>query len=127
MYGPHLAVRDGAMVMALLLQIIAERGRPLSELIAEQPMYAKAKDRVDCPDELKAEVLRRLPGLAEGQEVDTMDGVKLTNRDGSWILVRPSGTEPVCRLYAEARDEAAVRGIMGEYKERLRRLIEELE
>jgi len=127
MYGPHHPVRDGAMVMALLLQIMAERGRPLSELIAEQPMYAKAKDRVDCPDGLKAEVLRRLPQLAEGQEVDTMDGVKLTNSDGSWILVRPSGTEPVCRLYAEARDEETVRGIIGEYKERLRRMIEELE
>ncbi|HUV33466.1 MAG TPA: phosphoglucosamine mutase [Candidatus Desulfaltia sp.] len=126
MYGPHHPVRDGAMVMALLLQILAERRRPLSELIAEQPIYSKAKDKVECPNELKLEVLGRLPGLVEGLEVDTMDGVKVTNRDGSWILIRPSGTEPVCRLYAEARDEEAVRGIIGEYKEKLSRLIEDL-
>ena len=126
MYGPHHPVRDGAMVMALLLQILAERRRPLSELIAEQPIYSKAKDKVECPNELKEEVLRRLPGLVEGLNVDTMDGVKLTNRDGSWILIRPSGTEPVCRLYAEARDDDAVRGIIGEYKEKLGRLIEDL-
>ena len=126
MYGPHHPVRDGAMVMALLLQILAERRRPLSELIGEQPIYSKAKDKVECPDELKEEVLRRLPGLVEGLDVDTMDGVKLTNRDGSWILIRPSGTEPVCRLYAEARDAAAVKGIMDEYKEKLGRLIEDL-
>lgn len=126
MYGPHHPVRDGAMVMALLLQILAERRRPLSELIAEQPIYSKAKDKVECPNELKEEVLRRLPGLVEGLNVDTMDGVKLTNRDGSWILIRPSGTEPVCRLYAEARDDDAVRGIVDEYKEKLSRLIEDL-
>jgi len=126
MYGPHHPVRDGAMVMALLLQILAERRRPLSELIAEQPIYSKAKDKVECPNELKEEVLRRLPGLVEGLNIDTMDGVKLTNRDGSWILIRPSGTEPVCRLYAEARDDDAVRGIVDEYKEKLSRLIEDL-
>jgi phosphomannomutase len=56
-----------------------------------------------------------------------MDGVKVTYGDGSWILIRPSGTEPVCRLYAEARDEETVGGIISEYKERLRRIIEELE
>jgi phosphomannomutase/phosphoglucomutase len=127
MYGPHHPVRDGAMVMALLLQILAERRRPLSELIAEQPIYSKAKDKVECPNELKEEVLRMLPSLVEGLNVDTMDGVKVTYGDGSWILIRPSGTEPVCRLYAEARDEETVRGIIGEYKERLRRIIEELE
>jgi len=123
MYGPHHPVRDGAMIMALLLQILADTRRPLSELIAEQPIYSKAKDKVDCPDELKEEVLRRLPGLVEGLDVDTMDGVKVTYGDGSWILIRPSGTEPVCRLYAEARDRETVMGIIGEYKDRLGKLI----
>jgi phosphomannomutase/phosphoglucomutase len=127
MYGPHHPVRDGAMTMALLLQILAESGRPLSELIAEQPIYSKVKDKVACPNELKEEVLGRLPGLVEGLNVDTREGVKVTYGDGSWILIRPSGTEPICRLYAEARDEEAVRNIVDEYKVKLSHLIEELQ
>ena len=126
MYGPHHPVRDGAMVMALLLQILAERRRPLSELIAEQPIYSKVKIKVECPNELKEEVLRRLPSLVEGLDVDTLDGVKVTYGDGSWIMVRPSGTEPVCRLYAEARDEETVMSLISDYERRLSLLIDEL-
>lgn len=126
MYGPHHPVRDGTMVLALLIQILAERKAPLSELIESQPIYSKAKIKVPCPDELKQDVLLRLPELADTTNVDTTDGVKLTYDDGSWVLVRPSGTEPVCRIYAEAKDEDSVNKIIDEYKEKLVKLIQSL-
>jgi len=108
MYGPHHPVRDGSMTMALILGIMADREKRLSELVAELPTYAQAKDKVKCPDELKPKVLEILRKRVEAPRVDTMDGLKLRFGDGSWILVRPSGTEPIFRLYAEADTQTKV-------------------
>jgi len=127
MYGPHLPARDGTMAMALLLHVMTERGKPLSELIAEQPIGAKRKDRIPCPNELKEELLRRLPEVADAPEVNTMDGVKLSWPDGRWVLIRPSGTEPIARIYAEAETEEKVTALIDEYKEKAGELIESLQ
>ncbi|MCX6647986.1 MAG: phosphoglucosamine mutase [Candidatus Bathyarchaeota archaeon] len=121
MYGPHHPVRDGSMTMALILNIMAERDRPLSKLVAELPTYAQAKDKVRCPNELKQRVLEALRAKVAAPRVDTMDGLKLVFGDGSWILVRPSGTEPIFRLYAEADTQPKVEMLVSENK----RLIEE--
>ncbi|MCW4050246.1 MAG: phosphoglucosamine mutase [Candidatus Bathyarchaeota archaeon] len=126
MYGPFLPVRDGAMVMSLLLHIMAERGKPLSELIAEQPMGVKGKDKIPCPNHVKDEVLRRLPEVADAPIVDTTDGVKLIWEDDSWVMVRPSGTEPIARVYAEADTEEKVKQLIEEYKKKASELIESL-
>jgi phosphomannomutase/phosphoglucomutase len=127
MYGPHLPARDGTMAMALLLHVMAERGKPLSELIAEQPIGAKGKDKIPCPNELKEELLRRLPEVADAPEVNTMDGVKLSWPDGRWVMVRPSGTEPIARIYAEAETEEKVAALIDEYKEKADELIKRLQ
>ena len=126
MYGPHLPARDGTMAMALLLHVMAERGRPLSELIAEQPIGAKGRDRIPCPNEIKEELLRRLPEVADAPEVNTMDGVKLSWPDGRWVMVRPSGTEPIARIYAEAETEEKLVALIDEYKEKADELIKSL-
>ena len=127
MYGPHLPARDGTMAMALLLHIMAERGKPLSELIAEQPIGAKGKDGIPCPNEFKEELLKRLPQVADAPQVNTMDGVKLGWGDGSWVMVRPSGTEPLARIYAEAENEEKLKALIEEYKEKADRLIKSLQ
>jgi len=121
MYGPHHPVRDGSMTMALVLGIMAREGKPLSELVAELPAYAQAKDKVRCPNELKQRVLEALRTKITAPRVETMDGLKLIFEDGSWILVRPSGTEPIFRLYAEADVQPKVDRLVLENK----RLIEE--
>ncbi|MBN2335121.1 phosphoglucosamine mutase [Candidatus Bathyarchaeota archaeon] len=126
MYGPHLPVRDGSMAMAVLLQIMVERGKPLSELIAEQPIGAKGKDKIPCPNELKEALLRRLPEVADAPDVNTLDGVKLTWADGSWVMVRPSGTEPIARIYAEAETEEKVAALIQEYRDKAAELVREL-
>jgi phosphomannomutase/phosphoglucomutase len=116
MYGPHLQVRDGSMAMALMLEIMAKAGRPLSELFAEMPRYHQLKDRVPCPEELKEKALEALRGSVDAPEVETIDGVKLGYEDGSWILFRPSGTEPVFRIYAEAGSPERVAELVDEHK-----------
>jgi phosphomannomutase/phosphoglucomutase len=121
MYGPHHPVRDGSMTMALVLGIMAVEGKPLSDLVAELPTYAQAKDKVRCPNEFKQRVLEALRTKVAAPRVDTMDGLKLIFDDGSWILVRPSGTEPIFRLYAEADAQPKVERLVSENK----RLIEE--
>ncbi len=121
MYGPHHPVRDGSMTMALILGIMADRGRPLSALIGELPRYAQAKDRVNCPNDAKKRVLEALRTRVAAPRVETMDGLKLIFPDGSWILVRPSGTEPIFRLYAEADTQEEADRLLAENK----RLIEE--
>jgi len=122
MYGPHQSVRDGSMSMALVLEIMAKEGRPLSELFSELPQYSQLKDRVTCPDGLKQRVLEVLRRSVEAPRIETIDGVKLWYPDGSWILIRPSGTEPVFRFYAEAQNPDQVARLIKDHK----RLVEEI-
>lgn len=103
-YGPHQPVRDGAMAALLMLEILARRGRPLSELVAELPSYHIIKDRFDCPNELKQRALKNLLEETKSYNRTTIDGVKIFFDDGS-LLIRPSGTETIYRVYSEALDE----------------------
>jgi phosphomannomutase/phosphoglucomutase len=109
------------MIMALVLELIARTGKPLSRLFAELPQYAQAKDRVMCPNELKERTLEALNKRVKAHRIETIDGLKLCYDDGAWILFRPSGTEPVFRLYAEAATQERSQELVDENK----RLIEE--
>jgi len=126
MYGPHLQVRDGSMAMALMLEIMAKAKKPLSELFDELPRYHQLKDRVPCPEELKERALEALRGSVDAPEVGTIDGVRLGYEDGSWILFRPSGTEPVFRIYAEAESPERVAELVDEHKALIASVIESL-
>lgn len=99
----HQYCRDGAMTVAKLLEIIATEG-PLSELADRIPQYCQDKRKMACPDERKGTVLSGLVEHYRGERVDTTDGVKIWF-EGGWTLVRPSGTEPLFRIYTEARTE----------------------
>ena len=126
MYGPHLEVRDGSMALALILEIIAKSGKPLSELFAELPQYSQMKDRVACPEEMKEKTLEVLMESVDAPRIETIDGVKLGYPDGSWVLIRPSGTEPIFRLYAEAGSPERVDKLIGEHKELVESIITSL-
>jgi len=123
-YGPHQAVRDGAMTTALLLEIMAERGAKLSMLIAEQPQYFIEKGKVECPEEKKEKVLKKLVEQVKGANVSTIDGVKIWFEDKSALLVRPSGTEPVYRLYAEAKNQKKAFKLIEDYSLKLKKILE---
>ncbi|XHH08184.1 MAG: phosphoglucosamine mutase [Candidatus Bathyarchaeia archaeon] len=123
-YGPHQAVRDGAMTTSLLLEIMAETGKKLSELVAEQPQYFIEKGKIECPDEKKAALQQKIYEQVKNENVSTIDGVKIWFNDKSAILIRASGTEPVYRLYAEAKDKEKALKLVEEYSSRLKELLQ---
>jgi phosphomannomutase/phosphoglucomutase len=123
-YGPHQAVRDGAMTTALILNIMAETGEKLSKLVAEQPQYFIEKGKVECPDEKKQKLLEKLLAQLKGANINTLDGVKIWFEDKSAILLRPSGTEPAFRMYAEAKTQQRAAKLVAEYTSKLERILE---
>ncbi len=122
-YGPHQAVRDGAMTTALLLDIMAQTGQKLSALVAEQPQYFIEKGKIECPDEKKETLLKKLYEQVKGENISTIDGVKIWFRDSSAILIRPSGTEPVFRLYAEAKNQEKALKLVKDYSSKLEKTL----
>jgi phosphomannomutase/phosphoglucomutase len=122
-YGPHQAVRDGAMTTSLLLEIMAETGKKLSELVAEQPQYFIEKGKIECPDEKKEPLQKLIYEQVKNENVSTIDGVKIWFSDKSAILIRASGTEPVFRLYAEAKNKEKALKLVEEYSSRLEKLL----
>ncbi len=122
-YGPHQAVRDGAMTTALILGIMAKTGQKLSELIAEQPQYFLEKGKVECPEDKKEKVLKKLLEQVKGANISTIDGVKIWFEEKSAILVRPSGTEPTYRLYAEAKNQEKALKLIRDYSITLKQIL----
>jgi phosphomannomutase/phosphoglucomutase len=122
-YGPHQVVRDGAMTTALILGIMAKTGRKLSELIAEQPQYFIEKGKVECSEDKKEKVLEKLLEQVKGANVSTIDGAKMWFEDKSAILVRPSGTEPAYRLYAEAKSQEKALKLIKDYSIMLEKIL----
>lgn len=125
-YSPHNAVRDGAMATALLLQIMAKTGEKLSKLLAELPKYFIEKGKIECPENLKEKVLENLIQKLKNLNINTIDGVKIWFKDKSAILIRPSGTEPIYRLYAEAKTQEKASRLVSEYSLKLRNIIDSL-
>ena len=97
--------RDGAMTAAAVLDLLVRRGVGLAEGLVGLPEYTLIKEKVPCPVALRGPVLARLgETLAKGSDrVVTLDGIKVY-RDGGWVLLRPSGTEPLFRIFAESKD-----------------------
>jgi phosphomannomutase len=101
---------DGVASAAVFAQLVAREGlASLRESVAERPYR---KESVPCPDHRKAAVMdrleRTLPDAFPEGAVDTEYGVRIELPDGAWTLVRPSGTEPYVRVYAESEDVDAL-------------------
>jgi phosphomannomutase/phosphoglucomutase len=126
-YGPHQPVRDGAMSTALILDIMAKSNEKLSKLINELPKYFLEKSKVDCPEKLKEPLLKELIALSKGMKTNTIDGIKIWFNDQSAILIRPSGTEPIYRLYAEAKTQTGASELVSKYTSELKQLLLKLE
>ncbi|HKY97019.1 MAG TPA: phosphoglucosamine mutase [Gemmatimonadaceae bacterium] len=96
----HLG-RDAPLGAALMLQLLLEEGKPLSEIVASYPRYSIVKDKLDRPAAPLDTVYSSLKETFSDAQVDTQDGLRLTWPD-RWVHVRPSGTEPIVRVIAEA-------------------------
>jgi phosphomannomutase len=109
----HVGEKDGVLVALLAAAVAAVEpfDARIDRLLDAHGRIHADKRSVDCPDDRKSEVIAALedeiPDAVVGQsvaDVVTLDGFKLLLEDGSWLLVRPSGTEPKLRVYAESTD-----------------------
>lgn len=96
----HLG-RDAPVGAALLLQLLHEEDKSLSQIVSELPRYVIVKDKLDRPNASLDTVYDALRSTFPGATADTQDGLRLSWPD-RWVHVRPSGTEPIVRVIAEA-------------------------
>jgi len=118
----HVADKDGILADVLVARAVAESGRSLGQLAAdlEREIGPFVSDRLDLPltdtERKRLADWRKSPpdqlGGRKIEKADLTDGVKLVFDDGSWMLFRESGTEPVARFYAEARDRRELDRLM---------------
>ncbi len=102
MYPPHQLVRDGGMTLALLLELLASEKRKLSEIYDELPSYYMIKTKIPMKRDQALKVVERVKEYFKNYRQITIDGVKVIAED-FWLLVRPSGTEPLLRIMLEAK------------------------
>ena len=106
----HLG-RDAPVAVALILQLLAEDRVPLSQIVARYPKYSIVKDKLDRPAAPLDAVYAALKKAFADASADTQDGLRLAWAD-RWVHVRPSGTEPIVRVIAEAPTESAARELV---------------
>ncbi len=120
MYGKHNQVRDGCMTLALMLDLLAT-GKSLSDEIASLPPSFTTKDKVSCSPENVSKLISSLK--EEFPSSDTTDGIKITIDSKNWVMIRPSGTEPIVRVYAEAESQEKLDILMSEYLNKVKSII----
>jgi alpha-D-glucose phosphate-specific phosphoglucomutase len=120
----HIPEGDGILMGLLLLEIMADACVPLVEIVADlqrefgPTCYERTDFHLDKPvpkKQMVEQLQTKAPATMAGQtvrEVHTFDGIKFVLADDSWLLIRPSGTEPVLRVYAEARDSDEVGALL---------------
>jgi phosphomannomutase len=121
----HIPEGDGILMGLLLLEIVATSGKTLFELVENLleevgPAFYQRNDlRLSHPvskEAMNRVLVEEAPTEIGGEKVasiSTVDGVKYLIADGSWLLIRPSGTEPVLRVYAEGRTPQMVQDLLG--------------
>ena len=120
--------RDGAMTIAKMIESIVKHG-PLVKQLQELPVYYTDKRKIECPNNKKNDLIENMKNrYSEGNKVDLTDGIKILFSDGGWVLLRPSGTEPIFRIYSESKKkdlaesrcaefEAAAQSFLDAFKE----------
>lgn len=99
-----LLCREGIMTAVKFLEALDQSGKSVSKLNASLPQYHQIKKRVECPHKLKGKVLSSIAKRFARYKLDRTDGLRVIFDDG-WLLVRPSGTEPIFRCFAEAKTD----------------------
>lgn len=122
MYGKHNQVRDGAMTLALALNLLAKSGKPMSELVSLLPTSFTTKTKVSCSKEESYRIINKLK--EENPDSDTTDGIKITFDVKNWVMIRPSGTEPIIRIYAEANSKEKLDKLISEYLEKIKSILD---
>jgi phosphomannomutase/phosphoglucomutase len=121
MFGKHNQVRDGCMTLALMLDFLAASEKTLSEEISSLPPSFTTKDKVACSHEDSKKLIQSLK--EEFPNSDTTDGIKITTDSKNWVMIRPSGTEPIIRIYGEAESQQKLDTLMAKYLQKVKSVI----
>ena len=123
MYGKHNQVRDGCMTMALALDLIADSENTISEKVSELPESFTTKDKVQCSKDESLKIIQTLK--KENPSADTTEGIKILKDSRNWVMVRPSGTEPIVRIYAEADSQKNLDSLMSQHIQKIKSILSE--
>jgi len=121
MYGKHNYVRDGGMTLALMLDLLANTDNTLSEEIANLPQSFTTKDKIPCSKDDIDKIISHL--LDEFPNSDTTDGLKIVIDTKNWVMIRPSGTEPIVRIYAESDTQENLDSLITKYVKKINELV----
>ena len=114
--------RDALVGIALILNLMAEKNMRLSELKASYPSYAMSKDKVSLHEGLDVDdLLNQIAEIYAHESINREDGVKIDFED-SWLHIRKSNTEPIIRIYAEAKDAQTLHQNIETFKSHLKNI-----
>jgi phosphomannomutase len=121
----HIPEGDGILMGLMMVEIVANAGVALSELVGDLlndvgPAFYERRDlrlkRPIAKQQMVTRLQSEVPSSIGGEsikDISQFDGIKFILSDDSWLLIRPSGTEPVLRIYAEGRSEDMVKALLG--------------
>lgn len=121
MYGKHNQVRDGCMTLGLMLDFLSTAKISLSEAISNLPESFTTKDKIPCNPEIVPHLIAKLS--KEFPNSDLTDGIKITFDPKTWIMIRPSGTEPIIRIYGESQSQIKLDSLMSEFLKKVESII----
>lgn len=121
MYGKHNQVRDGIMTLALILDLLASSEKIISQQVETLPPSFTTKDKISCSQDDAKKIIDTLK--LENPNADTTEGIKIIIDEKKWVMIRPSGTEPIIRIYAEASSQKQLDNIMSEYIQKIKSIL----
>ena len=121
MFGQHNQVRDGCMSLGLMLDLLATTNNTLFDEISNLPPSFTTKDKIKCSSDDAEKIILSLK--TEFPESDTSDGIKITIDHKNWVMIRPSGTEPIIRIYAESESQEKLDALMIEFLQKVKSII----
>jgi len=112
--------RDSLVGIALILSYLAESKKKIDQIFTELPKYYLYKTKIKCLDLVDAKsILEKAENLYKNSKIDKTEGVKILLED-AWIHLRASNTEPILRIFCEARDPSYAKKLAEEIKSALK-------
>lgn len=126
MYGVLNQVRDGALTTVLMLDLMASEEKSLSAILSSLPKVYQYKSKFECSEMgLIQKVVDSVKNHGSPMKIETLDGVKIWFDEESWLMLRPSGTEPLIRIYGESTDELLINSKVNEYTRLVKESLDE--